>query len=497
MIRFLRVFAALATFCAFLSAQQSPDSPQSIQEQMRAMQQQIAQLQARVAQLEAGAVHRDASPLATVLPPQPQAAVTKTAEPVKRRSIVDFHSEFRLYMDSITRPAGGGAPRVSNIRGRYEWHLDLDAQIHPKLSFHGRLSTGNLNNPLTDIQDFGGGVAKHTFLISEAYIDYHPNRYIDLQGGRVDSPFNDKSRFLFDIDTRFNGTSEIFKFPLENKPFGITRVQLIAGQYTFTNPNFPTIDPGTPSTAANATPSQAFLAAGATPGTQPRASQLFQQGFLADQRLSESVTQQAGFDVQIYRNPNQLHLMSTPAGLFLISNSIGVVPSGPAPSLGNATTTPGGAILTAPDYHIAHVTYTLGHRGPQVWNRTIPLSLNLQGARNLGPIRSDRNAFSAILSAGRSNEAGDVRVLYGLYRKEANSMIGELTENDVAIGSNVNMAAHLFRVEYGFGHGVVFANNFIWSSWLRNSDPAAHFFVPLGRAVPGQFRYQGILIFRF
>src|SRR5919202_5637630 len=127
-----------------------------------------------------------------------------TAGPIK------INGEFRLFFDSITRHAGGDAPRVSNIRGRYLLHLDFDAAMRRTLSIHTRLSTSPLTNPLTDIQDFGGGVAKHPLVLSEAYVDYHPNQFVRLQGGRVDSPFNDRSRFLFDIDTRFNGTTEFF-----------------------------------------------------------------------------------------------------------------------------------------------------------------------------------------------------------------------------------------------------------------------------------------------
>ena len=76
-------------------------------------------------------------------------------------------------------------------------------------------------------------------------------------------------------------------------------------------------------------------------------------------------------------------------------------------------------------------------------------------------------------------------------------MIGELTENDLAIGGNVNMRAHILRVDYTLGRGVTWVNNLIWTRWLADSSPQAHFFVPLGRSVPGQIRYQSILMFRF
>lgn len=465
-----------------------------------------AQLQKRVDQLEqlVSALERRLDSLEAARPPHTeQAVLTAAALPVQapaveaaprspQKSPVQFDGEFRLYFDSLTRSAGGGAPRVSNIRGRYLLHLDFDAALRKSLSIHGQLSTAPLNNPLTDIQDFGAGAAKHPFFLSLAYVDFHPNQFVHLQGGRVDSPFSDRSRFLFDSDTRFNGTSEVFRLPLGKA----SELRFTAGQYTFSNPNFPEIVPGTPSTAATATPSQAFLAAGAEPGTQPRSSQLFQQGVLLRQPLGDSITSELAADVQLYRNPNQLRLMSTPGGLFLFGSTLGITPSSGVPSASNATTTPTGAMFTAPGYRIGHASYTLAHRATPFFGYSLPLSVNLQWARNFEPA-SDRNAWAAIVTAGRSKEAGDVRMIYGFYRKEANSLIGELTENDIAIGGNVNMRANLLRVEYTVARGVVFANNLIYTKWLKDSNPGANFYVPLGSRVPGQLRYQGMLIFRF
>jgi hypothetical protein len=483
-IAFLLILAGAAVPC---TAAGQRDQIRMLQSQIERLSTAVSALQDRVRQLEHTPPLQltEVSQRSPAVPPVP---------PIKEQTPGRFalNGEFRLYFDSITRPAGGGAPRASNIRGRYLLHADFDAKLHPVLTFHTRLSTGPLNNPLTDIQDFGGGVVKHFFMLSEAYMDYHPNASLRFQGGRVDSPFNDKSAFLFDQDTRFNGTSEIFTLP----EVGGARIRLMAGQYTFTNPSFPEIVPGTPSTAATATPSQAFLAAGAVPGTQPRASQLFHQGLTIESTSNGAFTQQAGVDLQLYRNPNQLRLMSTPGGLFLIGTSIGVNPYGTIPSPGNATTTPGGAELTAPAYRVGHVSYTLAHRGVSLFDHSVPVSVNLQLARNF--VRaSDRNAFAIIGNVGRSREAGDVRVQYAFYRKQANSLIGEVTENDIGIGGDVNMQANAVRIEYTLHRGIVFANNFITTKWLKDSNPQAHFFVPLGASVPLQFRYQGMLIFRF
>ena len=209
-----------------------------------------------------------------------------------------------------------------------------------------------------------------------------------------------------------------------------------------------------------------------------------------------STTQQTQLDFQAYRNPNQLRLMSTPAGTFLVGSTMGLTPANPLLSPGNATTTPNGATLTARAYQIGHLSYTLAHRGVGIFGHSIPMSLNVQFARNFGT-HAERDAVAAIFTAGRAREAGDIRILGGFYQKQANSLLSELTEYDIAIGSNVNMNAYVGTFEYTFSRYVAFRNNFFWTNWLQDSNPQRNFFVPLGHGVPTQFRYQGILVFHF
>ena len=57
-------------------------------------------------------------------------------------------------------------------------------------------------------------------------------------------------------------------------------------------------------------------------------------------------------------NPNQIQLASTTAGVpIIVQNGLGLTLSGPLTGTGNATTTSGGAIYTAPSFRIARVTY--------------------------------------------------------------------------------------------------------------------------------------------
>src|SRR5712692_10113806 len=97
--------------------------------------------------------------------------------------------DFRLRFDGIFRkadptpPAGFSAlTHQQNVRMRYRLRLNLDTDVDPKISFHGQLATGPINNPLTMDQDFGETTARHPFFISEAWVDFHPNKSVQLQG---------------------------------------------------------------------------------------------------------------------------------------------------------------------------------------------------------------------------------------------------------------------------------------------------------------------------
>jgi len=130
-----------------------------------------------------------------------------------------FSGDFRLRFDGIFRKADPNPPagftaltHQQNARMRYRLRLNIDTDINAKLSVHGQLATGPINNPLTMDQDFGETTARHPFFISEAWVDFHPNKSVQLQGGRVQEIFADNSRFLFDDDIRFNGFNEKYTF---------------------------------------------------------------------------------------------------------------------------------------------------------------------------------------------------------------------------------------------------------------------------------------------
>jgi hypothetical protein len=387
-----------------------------------------------------------------------------------------FSGDFRFRLDAGVRGATPATPGLQNIRGRYRLRLNADRDIAPDLSFRGQLSTGNVNNGITFDQDFAGGVSRHPFFISEAWVDFHPNTNFSIRGGKLENIYADNYRFYWDDDVRFNGFNERLRRG---------SVELRAGQYFFIHPNTFSVPENSPLTLA-----------GLQPGKIARASQLFHQGVTVDDRINDRLRQQFTVDAQIYRNPNLIALTSLPNGVGVTVNpGIGITVAGTAPGVGNATRSPSSAILFAPHYQVIRVAYRMD--GTQIGgNARLPFTWVLQASRNVGTSQL-RDAILTSVSLGRTTQAGDVRGLYMFAIKDANSLISQLTDDDLGTGIGVNIATHHFRVDYTVRPNLQFQNLLFLQNERRNSNPAASFFVPLGREAPRTWRYLGQIAIGF
>jgi hypothetical protein len=361
--------------------------------------------------------------------------------------------------------------------------LNLDTDINPEISFHGQLATGPLNNALTQDQDFTSTVARHPLMISEAWIDYHPSKTVQLQGGRVQSIFADNSRFLFDDDVRFNGFNEKYVWRGGEK----TTVEARAGQYWFTNPNVAVVAPGSP-----------LDRAAANVGSIGRSSMLFHQGLLANYQQSDKWTHQLGGDVQLFRQPNQIQLASIADGaVLLVQPGLGIALSGPMSGTGSATTAPGGAVYTARDFYVTRLTYRLNHSGVALLERTYPLAFNFQVARNAGTGANERDAMLLAFQIGKPSKPGEMGFTYVFAIKGANSMISQLTDDDLGTGSGVNVRTHHFRWDIGLANRVTLQSLVFVQRQLRTSGQYPNFFVPVGAFAPRQYRFQEQVLFTF
>jgi uncharacterized coiled-coil protein SlyX len=438
-----------------------------------------------------------ASPIANATAPaEPQAPtveqrLAKVEGQVMKIGPVRVSGDFRLRFDgtfrSPTQPPDPPLAHVQNSRMRYRFRLNLDTDIYPNLSFHGQLATGAVNNPLTFDQDFTSITARHPFFLSEAWVEYRPKKGLQLQAGRVQEVFADNSRFLFDDDIRFNGFNE--KYVASFKPNGayLSSVELRAGQYIFSNPNVAVITPGSP-----------LARAGDIVGTAGRSANLFHQGLLINQTFNKRWNSQLGGDIQLYRHPNHIQLASTTDGLvLLVQPGLGIALSGPLTGTGNATTTPGGAMYTAPGFQVVRLTYRLNYAGFTHGDHAFPVTFNVQLARNVATGLNERDAMLAALQVGRVTKRGDAAFLYVFAIKGANALISQVTDDDLGTGTGVNIRTSHFRFDYGITRKVTFQTLFFVQNSLRRSGQYPNFFVPVGDFAPTTYRVQPQLVFTF
>jgi hypothetical protein len=439
---------------------------------------------------------KEAEPTATTATAEPQTPtveqrLAKVEGQVLKVGPVRLSGDFRLRFDgtfrSATEPPDPPLGNVQNARARYRFRLNLDTDLYPNLSFHAQLATGPLNNPLSTNQDFTSITVRAPIALSEAWVEYRPTKEWQLQGGRVLDIFADNSRFLFDDDLRFNGFNERYTHAFKPNDAHVSSLEFRAGQYILSTPNVAVIAPNSP-----------LARAGEVVGTTGRSATLFHQGLLVNQKFNERWNSQVGGDIQLYNHPNQIQLASTQDGLvLLVQPGIGIALSGPLPGTGNATTTPGGVVYTAPGFQVARLTYRLNYAGFTRGDHAFPITLNLQVARNVATGLNERDAMLAALQVGRITKRGDTSFMYVFAIKGANSMISQVTDDDLGTGTGVNIRTSHFRFEYGISKKVTFQSLFFFQNSLRRSGQFPNFFVPLGDFAPRTYRVQQQLVFNF
>jgi hypothetical protein len=431
------------------------------------------------------------------------------------QGIAGFHfsGDFRVRADGIARSADADGGPEQNIRGRYRARFNIDRAFGSQLSTHFQLGSGNFDNPLTDDTDFGGSATRGPVFLSEAWVNYHPNTTVNLQVGKMYDVFQDGTRFMWDEDVRFDGAQESVGSSPGDNPLGITRIDVRAGQYVLTNPNIQVLPslkqctpappqtittlPTTITTPPTLPAACAYLSAGYSPGENVRASDMFDQGVFIKGRINPGWSQYFYTDYVAYRNPNEIALASTSAGLPVLANNIlGVTLAAALAGTGNATTTPGGGIYTASHFDIGHVAYRLTYDGGKFKGESFPVFLDVQGSRNLGSSFL-RNAWMATLNAGDIQKAGDVRFQYAYGEKDANSMISQYTDDQFGTNTGVNIRTHAIRFDVGLTRFLQWQNIFYIQNPISGNDPARHFYVPVPLGVNTQYRAQSSLFVSF
>jgi hypothetical protein len=131
------------------------------------------------------------------------------------------------------------------------------------------------------------------------------------------------------------------------------------------------------------------------------------------------------------------------------------------------------------------------------WSRQgFPVSLEVHASRNF-KASFYGNALMGQISIGETKKAGDVAFKYGFFYKPANSMIAQVTDDDVGTGTGVNIKTHMIRFDVGLNKHMAWQNLLFIQNELASNQPDRLFFVNLQRGAGTQYRYQGQLQFNF
>jgi hypothetical protein len=406
--------------------------------------------------------------------------------------------DLRLRSDNIFRSSNSVTPTPQqNVRARYRLRLNVDKAVDNIIDTHLQLSSGTYSNPLTFDTDFSGTISRGPLFISEVYGDVHPNQNLSFLGGKMSEVFADNARFLIDDDIRVNGFQEIAKSQSTSSSLGKVVFEFRAGQYIFTNPNVQVLPSAAQCASATPPANCAYVSAGYTPGQKVPSTNMFDQGIVVTASPSERWTHQFTMNVELWRNPNSIQLASVAAGYPVLANTYyGLTLAGPISGTGNGTTTKGGAIYTANSFHVGQVAYRFDFNGWKSRRQAFPVSLEFHGAKNFGADFYG-NAAMGQIAAGETKKFGDVAFKYGFFYKEANSMISQITDDDVGTGTGVNLRTHMLRMDVGLNKHMAWQNLVFIQNELAGNDPARNFYVPVVKGTGTLYRYQGQLQFTF
>jgi len=311
-----------------------------------------------------------------------------------------FSGDFRYRFDLQDRSGNVVAPALQNARSRYRLRFNIDKDLfykdgedRPLAHAHVQLSTAPYNNPLTNDTDFTGFGTKAPFSVAEAYVDVMPVKALTLRIGRTPEIFVDNRQFVWDDDVRFNGFQETYRLARKHGVF----VELRGGQYILTNPNVTIVPAGSP-----------YLNADYALGQRVPSSDLFDQGIVVGSNLGEKWRTDATFGYSTIREPNQIQLASSAGTGFTNNAVLGATLTSNMPQVGNATTTPGGAIYTAGGFDVFHYGWNLNYAGNAIKSHNFPFALFVQGTHNKAS-SNQNDGYMLGAAYGQAARLGDVQ----------------------------------------------------------------------------------------
>jgi len=405
---------------------------------------------------------------------------------------VRFRTDVQLRESNPNFPSSDNrSTPVQRARERYRFRFNIDKDLYYKdgdramASFHVQLATDPFNNPSTMDTDFTAFGTRAPISISEAYIDFRPTRSLTLRAGRTAELYADNRQFVYDDDIRFNGFHETYRWA--GKKNGLF-VQFAAAQYLLTDPNIQIVPAGS-----------AFITIGYPQGTRVPSSGLFDQGITVGSNIGKKWSHNETLNFFAVREPNQIQLASTNAGiaLFNINPVVGAtLGTSNLPETGNATTTSGGPVYFAEGFEVVRGAFNLNYSGKMLYGHNYPFQLFFQATHNT-KASIENNAVMGGFAFGQTARLGDIQFQYQYYRKEANAFVSQFTDDDQGSGTGVNLKGHEIRLNFGLTRFLAWENRLYIQNGLTQNNPAINYFVPLQQGYNTQYRIHSQFVFTF
>jgi hypothetical protein len=399
-----------------------------------------------------------------------------------------FSGDFRYRFDLQDRSANSAASALQNARSRFRARLNFDKDLlyndasdRPLAHIHFQLSTAPYSNALTNDTDFTGFGAKAPFSLAEAYADFMPLKGLTLRIGRTQEIFADNRQFIWDDDIRFNGFHETYRLGGKDGLFA----EFLGGQYILANPNIQIVPAGSP-----------YLSAGYSQGRRVPSPGLFDQGVVVGSNLGKKWRMDFQVGYSTVREPNQIQLASVAGTGFVANPVLGAMLISNLTQVGNATTSPGGAIYFAGGFDVIHYGGNLYYSGRDLKGHSFPFVLFFQSTHNKAASMQN-NGYMLGASIGQAAKMGDVQFQYAYFYKPANAFVSQFTDDDVGTGTGVNIKDNTVRVNFGITRWLAWENRLFIQHGIARNDPAHNFFVPLPQGYNTTFRYQSHLAFTF
>ena len=359
----------------------------------------LAGLSSRIEALEAAARAAPATP-----PLAPATTGVQTATPVTppdKQPRFDFYGDALLRLATLRQqyPNCEGCP--ARTVGRMRLRFGVQGQLVPGVRAVIGLATGELNDPNTVYQTFGGNLSRKVVSWDRAYLTFRPPKasWMELTAGKFPYPWV-RSSMTFDVDFYPEGASERFSFDFKETG-------------TFKNVSFQALQ-----VVVNeqANTSDTLLFGG--------------QGIGVFRFADRVTTRIIGTGIDIKRPEHVLRSQ-------IDGSNVGVRNT-------NVITVDGGRAFYASNFRYANVIL---ENAIQTRWESVPVTASLEYHRNLGASASTRDtATSFRLDAGRAQQRGNWLFGWHFFNVEQESIMSALGESDWRAPSNVRQ--HRFALAY-------------------------------------------------